>query len=110
MVLRPLPVLFACQGCPQFGDMAHEVAAVLDTQGYAEATWLGTPGRDEAQLASKARSRFPIYAIDGCARRCACQWLGARGVKVQRQFILASPGDSAQSIAERIGERLANGG
>jgi uncharacterized metal-binding protein len=83
---------------------------VLDSHGFAEATWLGEPGRDEQQLVAKARSRFPVYAIDGCARRCACQWLAARGIKVQRQFILASPGDSAESIAERIGERLANGG
>jgi uncharacterized metal-binding protein len=108
-MVRPMPVLFACQGCAQFGDIAHEVAALLDTGGYAEATWLGAPGRDEQQFAAKARSRFPVFAIDGCARRCACQWLGARGVKVQRQFILASPGDTAESIAERIGERLANG-
>lgn len=106
MVLRPMAVLFACQGCPQFGDTAHEVATLLDQRGYAEATWLGAPGRDEEQLAGKARSRFPIFAIDGCAKRCACQWLAARGVKAQRHFILASPGDSAAAIAERIGERL----
>jgi uncharacterized metal-binding protein len=110
MLLRPLPVLFACQGCPQFGDRAHEVAVVLDRQGLAEAAWLGAPGRDELQLASKARSRFPVFAIDGCARRCACEWLAAHGAKAQRLFVLAAPGDSAESIAERIGERLANGG
>lgn len=109
-MVRALPVLFACQGCPQFGDMAHEVAQVLDSQGFAEATWLGAPGGEEARLAAKARSRFPVYAIDGCAKRCACEWLAARGVKARRHFILASPGDSAAQIAERIGERLAGGG
>jgi len=105
MVLRPLPVLFACQGCAQYGDLAHEVAAVLDRDGYVEASWLGAG--DEEQLASKARSRFPIYAMDGCAKRCAGHWLASRGVKSQRQFILASPGDAAETIAERIAERLA---
>ena len=107
MVLRSMPVLFACQGCAQFGNMAYEAAVVLDRRGYVEATWLGAPGRDEQQLASKARSPFPILAIDGCAKRCACGWLAAHGAKVQRQFILASPGDSAEEIADRIAERLA---
>ena len=108
-MVRPLPVLFACQGCPQFGDMAHEVAVLLDSRGHAEAAWLGASGRDEHQLAAKARARFPVFAIDGCARRCACQWLATCGVKAQRQFILAAPGESAGQIAERIGERLADG-
>ena len=105
MVLRPLPVLFACRGCPEFGDTAHAVAGVLDAQGLAEATWLGGQAGDE-QLAAKARSRFPVFAIDGCAKRCACEWLAERGVRAQRHFILASPGESAKAIAERIAERL----
>lgn len=105
-MVRPLPVLFACRGCPQFGDKAHKVAALLDSRGYAEAAWLGAPGSDEQQLAAKARSRFPIFAIDGCARRCAGRWLASAGVKAQRHFILASPADRAEQIAERIGERL----
>lgn len=101
MVLRPLPVLFACQGCPEFGDLAHEVAALLDAHRFGEANWLGD-GRDEGQLASKARSRFPVYTVEGCAKRCAGQWLAKHGLKAQRQFILAAPGDSAQRIAARI--------
>jgi uncharacterized metal-binding protein len=102
MVVRPLPVLFACQGCPEYGDMAHEVASVLDARGFAESSWLGGDARAEEQLASKARSRFPVYAVEGCAKRCAGQWLSRHGVKAQRQFILAAPGDTAERIAERI--------
>lgn len=106
MVVHALPVLFACQGCPQFGDRAHEVAAVLDARGYAEAAWLGGATAED-QLASKARSRFPVYAVEGCAKRCACDWLARHGVKAQRLFILAAPGDSAERMAERIMERSA---
>lgn len=103
MVVRPLPVLFACQGCAQFGDLAHEVAAVLDAHGFAEAAWLGNTAAEE-QLASKARSRFPVYAVEGCAKRCAWQWLAQRGVKAQRLFILAAPGEGAEAIAARIAD------
>jgi uncharacterized metal-binding protein len=103
VVVRPVPVLFACQGCPQFGDAAHEVASVLDARGFAEAAWLGGATAED-QLASKARSRFPVYAIEGCAKRCACQWLAQHGVKAQRLFILAAPGDGAEAIAARIVE------
>ena len=109
MVLRPRPVLFACQGCAEYGDMAHEVAALLDASGFAEASWLGAGRRDDL-LASKARSRFPVYAIEGCARRCAAHWLAGHGVKAQRQFILAAPGESAARIADRIVEGWSTGG
>ena len=103
MVLRPLPVLFACQGCPEYGDTAHDVASVLDAWGFAESAWLGGQAADD-QRAAKARSRFPVYAVEGCGKRCAAQWLARHGVKPQRQFILAAPGDSAEKIAERIME------
>jgi uncharacterized metal-binding protein len=96
-----VPVLFACQGCAEFGDTAHEVAAVLGAWGFAEAAWLG--GAEEP-LEAKARARFPVYAIEGCAKRCAGHWLARHGVRAKRQFILAAPGESAEAIAERIVE------
>jgi uncharacterized metal-binding protein len=102
-VVRPMPVLFACQGCSEFGRIAADVAAILDQRGFAESHWLGAAA-DEAQALSKARSRYPVYALDGCARRCARDWLASRGVKVQRHFILAAPGASAAEIAARIAE------
>jgi uncharacterized metal-binding protein len=99
---RQLPVMFSCQGCPEYGNMASDVAALLEARGLAANAWLGAPASEEPKLAAQARSRFPVYAIDGCAKRCALQWLGSRGVKARRHFILAAPGDTAQQIAERI--------
>lgn len=89
MQLRALPVVFACHGCAQYGDRAHEVASVLDAWGLAEASWLGA-GAAEDQLASKARSRFPVFVVEGCAKRCAGQWLAKHGARVQREFVLAA--------------------
>ena len=79
--VKPLPVLYACQGCPRFGHTAREVAALIERAGLAETLWLGTPG-----LAPKAR--FPIIALDGCADGCALRWLAQRSVRADRHYIL----------------------
>ena len=33
-------------------------------------------------------SRFPIYALDGCARGCAARWLEERGIRAERSFVI----------------------
>lgn len=98
---RSLPVMFSCKGCADYGNVACEVAGVLQARGLVEAAWLGTAA-EEAQHATQARSRAPLYAIDGCAKRCALQWLSGQGARVKRHIILAAPGDTAEQIAERI--------
>ena len=84
------PVLFACAGCPEFGDGAAQFALRLDRRGLVEAEVLGRPSADPARLAAKARARFPVQAVDGCAKGCARRWLREQGAKVQRHIILAS--------------------
>jgi uncharacterized metal-binding protein len=81
-VLRPLPVVFACRGCPEFGNRAAERAAELDRSGLAEACAL-----DEVCLA-KARSRYPVHALDGCSRGCALRWLAEHGIGAHRHEVL----------------------
>ena len=99
---RSLPVMFSCKGCAEYGNMACEVADVLQSRGLVEAAWLGAPAAAQAGHVAKARARSPLYAIDGCAKRCALQWLSAQGAKARRHIILAAPGDTAEQIAERI--------
>jgi uncharacterized metal-binding protein len=77
--VKPLPVLYACQGCPRFGQAAFDVAAVVERAGLAETAWLGTPGLEP-------KARFPILALDGCALR----WLAQRGVLADRHYVLDS--------------------
>jgi uncharacterized metal-binding protein len=104
-VTRAMPVLFACQGCPEFGQLAGEVGAQLDERRLAEAYWIGAPAANLRQLATTARSRFPVFALDGCARHCAKLWLAGEGVKAQRHFTLGS-GASAKELAARLADRL----
>lgn len=82
VTLRALPVVYACQGCAQFGNAAREAGAQLDRDGIAELIWLGAPG-------ARATTRFPVWALDGCAKRCARRWLELRRVPVARSYVVA---------------------
>ncbi len=92
-MVRPLPVLYACQGCAAFGQAARDFAAALDRAGLAEAAWLGTPGLEP-------KARFPIFAIDACAEGCARRWLGRHGIRPERHCILSTPGEAERLAAE----------
>jgi uncharacterized metal-binding protein len=81
--VRPLPVLYACQGCEAHGQAAREVAALVERAGLAETAWLGTP-----RLEPKAR--FPLIALDGCAEGCVQRWLAHRGMAADRHYVLAT--------------------
>lgn len=93
LVVRPIPVVFACRGCA-LDAVAREMAAELERRGLAEAA---LAGRD----AAKARSRFPVYALEGCDRCCAAQWLASEGVRPQRSLVL-DPQAEPQAELERI--------
>jgi len=105
VVVKPLPVLYACQGCPEFGQIAREVGALLDRGGVAEMVWLG------ASPDLKPMRRFPIFALDGCDKACALRWLEAHGTAAERSYVLAdrSPG-AAQRAAQRIAAELGRPG
>ena len=90
IVLRPTPVVFACRGC-ELDVAAREAVAALDRSGLAEAS---VAGADSA----KARARFPIYAVEGCGKACAAQWLAGHGVTPQRSFVL----DPARELAVQL--------
>jgi uncharacterized metal-binding protein len=97
---RLRPVLFACAGCPEHGYLAPQVAALLDARNLAELTPLSAHGVE------KARARFPVFALEGCPRACARQWLCSRGVRVQRcdmlsDFHATDAGQLAAEIAAR---------
>lgn len=81
VTVRALPVLYACQGCPEYGYAAPRVAEALDRLGCVEAAWLGVPTEG-------VTSRFPIMTLDACPKRCAAAWVEARGRRVQRAFVL----------------------
>ena len=92
MRARTLPVLYACSGCSSAGALADHAARELDRAGLAEMASIAGIGAHEPQQLSRARSRFPIIAIDGCANACARRCLERHGVKVAQHFVLARHG------------------
>lgn len=102
VIVKALPVLYACAGCPEFGFAAPRVAQRLDGQGLAEAAWLGKVPRSAAVTA-----RYPIYSLDACDRNCAREWAEAQGAEVERAFVLApAERDDPEGAAARIAAAL----
>lgn len=97
VVLRALPVLYACQGCPEFGETAREVGVILDRQRVAEMVWLGAPDL-------KRKSRFPSVALDGCSKACARRWLEGQGIAPDCSYVLE---ERTAGSAERAARRIA---
>jgi len=87
-----MPVLIACQGCER-DRTAQWVAAELDRRGLGEAGVAGTQ-------AEKARSRYPVHVIEGCAEACGKRWLAAEGVEPVASFILDPAGGVDSQVAQ----------
>ncbi len=98
VIVKALPVLYTCAGCPEFGYAAPRVAQRLDERGLAEAAWLGKVPRSAA-----VTSRFPIFSLDACDKGCARQWAEDQGAKVERAFVLGPlDRDDPEGAAGRI--------
>ena len=82
VVLKPLPVIYACQGCAQFGQQARELAERLERNGEGEVIWLGDARRAECTR------RYPVVSVDGCEKGCALRWLAEHGITVDRAYLL----------------------
>ena len=95
--VRVMPVLFACSGCER-DRIAREAVAQFDRRGLVEAC---VAGRD----AGKARSRYPVFVLEGCAEACGAKWLAGHGVRPVRSFVLdpvCDIGDQLERIAESL--------
>lgn len=113
MVVRTLPVVYACSGCSSAGQLADHVARRLDRAGLAEMASIAGIAAEDAQQLSRARSRFPVIVIDGCPNACARRCLERHGVEPARHYVLARYGvgkrnrvDFAAEEAERVLQAL----
>lgn len=94
VVVRSLGVVYACRGCPAHGNAAREVARFLEAQGLAET----------ASHVAKARARYPVIAIDGCADACVQRSLAEHDIEPHRHYIVA--GSDARRSCEAIAADL----
>jgi uncharacterized metal-binding protein len=103
VIVKPLPVLYACPGCASDGLTARRVAMALDQLGLAESCCIPAAGGDFT-CESRARSRYPVIAVDGCPEACTLRWLEGIGVTPQRRYVTT---DFSLLEAEQIAQRLA---
>jgi uncharacterized metal-binding protein len=102
VVLRPLPVLYACAGCREFGYSAPRVGRALDERGVVECIWLGaTPPP------STVSGRYPIMTLDACEKGCARNWVCEHGRSVERAcYLQPQERDDPPTATARIAAEL----
>jgi len=93
IVVRVVPLVYPCAGCSSSASAAARAAAgMLDRRGLGETRSLPGAAADAGPELSRAKSRFPVFAIDGCREACAWRWLVHHGVTPQRHFVLTDLG------------------
>jgi uncharacterized metal-binding protein len=65
-----LPLVFACSGCSNSGQLANEVALELNRRGVAEMSCLAGVGAAKAHFLKKLAKR-EVWVVDGCPIECA---------------------------------------
>jgi uncharacterized metal-binding protein len=75
----PKPIVYACSGCSDAGELADSVARALARTGLAEMSCLAGIGGRVKSLMNKAERAESILVIDGCPLNCARNTLQLAG-------------------------------
>lgn len=73
------PLVYACSGCSDAGELADRIARNLTREGVAEMGCLAGIGGRVKPLVNKAAAAERILAIDGCPLNCARHTLELAG-------------------------------
>lgn len=69
------PLVYACSGCSNVGQLANDLALVLAREGSAQMSCIAGIGGKVKQLVKVAQSGRAILALDGCPLNCVKQTL-----------------------------------
>ena len=86
------PVIYACSGCSDVGELADLVARELTRSGVAEMSCLAGIGGRVKSLMNKGERAEKILVIDGCPLNCARNTLELAGFQKFRHLELHRPG------------------
>jgi uncharacterized metal-binding protein len=75
------PIVYACSGCSDAGELADRIARRLTREGTAEMSCLAGIGGRVKSLMTRAESAERILAIDGCPLNCTRHTLELAGFK-----------------------------
>lgn len=70
MMPDKLPILFACSGCSNAGQLANQLALALDQQGIAQMSCLAGVGAGKPHFLKQLVGR-QVWVIDGCPIKCS---------------------------------------
>jgi len=74
------PVIYACSGCSDAGELADRVARQLTRDGHGEMSCLAGIGGRVKPLLMKGEKAQSILVIDGCPLNCARKTLQLAGL------------------------------
>lgn len=77
----PKPIVYACSGCSDAGELADRIARQLGRNGSAEMSCLAGIGGRVKSILSKGEKAQRILVIDGCPLNCARKTLELAGIK-----------------------------
>jgi len=82
------PIVYACSGCSDAGELADRVARALTREDVAEMSCLAGIGGRVKSLLSKGQKAQRILVIDGCPLNCARHTLELAGLKAFEHLAL----------------------
>lgn len=91
------PIVYACSGCSNLAQMAHNISLNLDGDGIAEMSCVSGVVGNVGPIAELAKSGRPIIAIDGCELGCTKSCLDASGLKTNHYFTISDLGFEKRS-------------
>ena len=77
----PKPIVYACSGCSDAGELADRIARQLAREGAAEMSCLAGVGGRVKHLVTIAEKAGRVLVIDGCPINCARKTLELAGVQ-----------------------------
>lgn len=93
---KKLPMVYACSGCSNSGQMANVFASRLDRAQWAEMGCLAGVAGNVTELVNLIRRAIDdgrmVWAIDGCSWRCACACLAQRDITPDKSLVLTDYG------------------
>ena len=102
------PIVYACSGCSDAGELADRIARRLTREGTAEMSCLAGIGGRVKSLMTRAESAERILAIDGCPLNCTRHTLELAGFKKFEHLELHKLGIRKNSCPV-TNERIATG-
>ncbi len=106
------PLIYACSGCSNAGQMSNWIAVHIDRLGGAEMSCMTGVGGGALALVNKARTRKKIV-IEGCKLSCASACLRQQNLEAEMTLNLQDWGvirrehdDFDQAVAEKLVEQV----